>query len=56
MTAQPNYEPSATSRALAKELWDMHQALVQAGFSEAQALHIIGAAVAAAAASGRDTP
>ena len=41
------YEPSADMRALARGLKDMYEALVAEGFSEHQAITIIGEVLAA---------
>lgn len=35
------FEPAADVRTAAHTLWGLYVALVQAGFSEAQALHIV---------------
>ena len=35
-------EPSAGARQSATVLWDNFRALTQAGFTEAQALHVLG--------------
>lgn len=37
-----SYEPSAGSRATAQACRDMYLALIKEGFTEAQALHIVG--------------
>ncbi|WP_280245545.1 hypothetical protein [Nocardia abscessus] len=42
-----SYEPTAASRTAARGLRDMHLALVKEGFTEGQALQILGAAVSA---------
>lgn len=54
MSPQPRYEPSAVARQAAKPMYDMFQGLVQAGFTEAQALQIIGVALAAAVAKPKE--
>lgn len=41
------YEPSASSRATGAVMYDIFQGLVQAGFTESQALQIIGNVVQA---------
>lgn len=43
------YEPSADMRTMARQLKDMFEALVAAGFSSQQALAIIGHVIAAGA-------
>lgn len=43
-------EPTAQERAAAHTLWGLFVALVQAGFSDAQALHIVTATVTQAVA------
>jgi hypothetical protein len=40
--ADSSYEPSAGMRQFATQMQDMFQALVQAGFSESQALTMLG--------------
>lgn len=49
MTGQEGvpFEPDAASRRLAKWARNFHKALVIEGFSEQQALHIVGVALAA---------
>ena len=42
-----SYEPPAAMRAAAKVCRDIHMALVREGFSEAQALHIVGVCLSA---------
>ena len=46
----PRIEPNAEMRTLASALWQMFTALTQQGFTEAQALVIIGQTLAAATA------
>lgn len=43
------YEPTADMRQLAKKLRDIYQALIIEGFSDRQALAIIGEVIAAGA-------
>ncbi|WP_280505788.1 hypothetical protein [Nocardia farcinica] len=42
-------EPSAAARKFGAHLYDYYAAMIQAGFSEAQALQIIGHVIASAA-------
>jgi len=42
MTAKPPTEPSADLRQIASHLYQMYAALIQEGFTEGQALAIIG--------------
>lgn len=42
------YEPTADSRAMAKTMYDMFQAMLQEGFTEEQALFLLGSNYAAA--------
>lgn len=44
-----SYEPSADMRVLARNLRDMFQALIAEGFTERQALSIIGEVIATGA-------
>ncbi len=48
MSVTPREEPSAASRELARTVRDWFVALVQAGFTEAQAERICGSILAAA--------
>lgn len=45
---RPQQEPSATAREAANGLRDYYVALVQSGFSEAQALQVLGVMLASA--------
>lgn len=45
---KPQHEPAATVRQAAGALHDYYVALVQAGFTEAQALQILGVTLSAA--------
>ena len=54
MPPDPSKEPSAAAREVARFLFDYFNALTAEGFSEAQALSIIGAMLAAN--RPKDTP
>ncbi len=51
----PQEEPSAAAREASSGLRQLFVAMVQQGFTEAQALHIIGVAVASAVQKGDGT-
>lgn len=53
---RPQQEPSAAARSSANSLHDYYVALVQSGFTEEQALHILGVVLASVISSleGRD--
>ena len=42
-----SYEPSAAARAAARACRDQYLALIKEGFTEAQALHIVGVTLSA---------
>jgi hypothetical protein len=48
----PRYEPSADARAFAKQIRDWYLALLAEGFTEAQALTILGTLLAAQIQNG----
>ena len=56
MPVQPTEEPDAVSREIAKSFRNLFTALVHEGFTEPQALQLIGTAISAAihGASGND--
>lgn len=45
LTMKPGYEPSADSRMLARNLFDMFMALTMEGFTEDQALQLISTCI-----------
>ena len=52
---RPPTEPSADMRNIASTLWQMYVALTAEGFSDQQALHVIGVTIAANSGKS-DTP
>lgn len=52
---RPAYEPSSDMRSYAALLYDMYQGLVQAGFTDSQALGIIGQTIAANVIGGSES-
>jgi hypothetical protein len=50
----PTEEPSQTFRETASSLRQMYVALVQAGFREDQAMHVVGVAVASAISTSQN--
>lgn len=52
MNPFPTEEPSANARAGAQALREMFVALIQSGFTEAQAMNVIGIAVSSAVQKG----